>query len=564
MSLPELAEATLDASATKLLAAVAPDVAERRAADAADAAAARETAAAGPAVAADAPPPPPAAEAADVVGASLAASASALAASASGHHTSIPSAYDDDDLHSRFVPSPCRGSLLPDEEEEDSGHPAADDADDIHVDFEELSLHGFEELEEADGRARQAEAAARREAQQAWEARARAAAAKGGPVPPLPSILAAVIARPDPSVEDARRASVEARRWMSGAAQGDNSAPLPSPWAVPWPVPEPESGSEEDDDAPRPCFASFALRVVYESGRTGFADDKDFRPRVGSTIAGRFRVTRKLGTAAFSQAVAATDLCSGREVCLKIVKNNKEYLDQSLDEIKLLEYVNRRASDVLRRAAGVGDGPRPSAGEAEAAGRVLRLVDFFYFQEHLFIVTELLKDNLYDFQKFLFRRGLPAFFTPPRVRSVARQILAALSFVHGVGILHCDLKPENLLLSSYSRCRVKVIDFGSSCFVTDHLTSYIQSRSYRAPEVILGCEYGPKIDVWSLGCILFELLTGRVLFVNDSVPTILARMQSVLGPIPRHMVESGKESASFFTQGGSIFESPEREDEPYL
>lgn len=70
----------------------------------------------------------------------------------------------------------------------------------------------------------------------------------------------------------------------------------------------------------------------------------------------------------------------------------------------------------------------------------------------------------------------------------------------------------------YHRCEVKVIDLGSSCFITDHLSSYVQSRSYRAPEVILGLPYGQKIDIWSLGCILAELATGYVLFqVRDRV-----------------------------------------------
>ena len=56
------------------------------------------------------------------------------------------------------------------------------------------------------------------------------------------------------------------------------------------------------------------------------------------------------------------------------------------------------------------------------------------------------------------------------------------------------------------RCEVKIIDFGSSCFITDHLSSYVQSRSYRAPEVILGMPYDQKIDIWSLGCILVKSL----------------------------------------------------------
>ena len=66
------------------------------------------------------------------------------------------------------------------------------------------------------------------------------------------------------------------------------------------------------------------------------------------------------------------------------------------------------------------------------------------------------------------------------------QCLEALRFVHGLDLIHCDLKPENILIKSYSRCEIKVIDFGSSCFTRDHLSSYVQSRSYRAPEVILG------------------------------------------------------------------------------
>lgn len=96
------------------------------------------------------------------------------------------------------------------------------------------------------------------------------------------------------------------------------------------------------------------------------------------------------------------------------------------------------------------------------------------------------------------------------VQCITVQILEALRFLHGLGLLHCDLKPENILVKSYSRCEIKVIDLGSSCFATDHLCSYVQSRSYRAPEVILGLPYSHKIDIWSLGCILAELCSGTV------------------------------------------------------
>ncbi len=64
-------------------------------------------------------------------------------------------------------------------------------------------------------------------------------------------------------------------------------------------------------------------------------------------------------------------------------------------------------------------------------------------------------------------------------------MLNALDYIHSLHLIHCDLKPENILLSSVSNSEVKIIDFGSSCFIHDHLSSYVQSRSYRAPEVII-------------------------------------------------------------------------------
>ncbi|KAH9316482.1 hypothetical protein KI387_025109 [Taxus chinensis] len=281
-------------------------------------------------------------------------------------------------------------------------------------------------------------------------------------------------------------------------------------------------------------FETFILKIVHRKNRTGFEEDKNFHVVLNSVIAGRYHVTEYLGSAAFSKAIQAHDLHTGMDVCMKIIKNNKDFFDQSLDEIKLLKYVNKHDP---------GD-----------KYHILRLYDYFYYREHLFIVCELLKANLYEFHKFNRESGGEVYFTMPRLQSITIQCLEALQFLHNLGLIHCDLKPENILVKSYSRCEVKVIDLGSSCFQTDHLCSYVQSRSYRAPEVILGLPYDKKIDIWSLGCILAELCSGNVLFQNDSPATLLARVVGIIGPIDQDMLVKGRDTYKYFTKNHMLYE----------
>ncbi|KAL3529445.1 hypothetical protein ACH5RR_008767 [Cinchona calisaya] len=281
-------------------------------------------------------------------------------------------------------------------------------------------------------------------------------------------------------------------------------------------------------------FETFDLKIVHRKNRTGFEEDKNFHVVLNSVIAGRYHVTEYLGSAAFSKAIQAHDLHTGMDVCVKIIKNNKDFFDQSLDEIKLLKYVNKHDP---------GD-----------KYHILRLYDYFYYREHLLIVCELLKANLYEFHKFNRESGGEVYFTMPRLQSITIQCLEALQFLHGLGLIHCDLKPENILVKSYSRCEVKVIDLGSSCFETDHLCSYVQSRSYRAPEVILGLPYDKKIDIWSLGCILAELCAGNVVFQNDSPATLLARVIGIIGSIEQEMLAKGRDTYKYFTKNHMLYE----------
>lgn len=120
--------------------------------------------------------------------------------------------------------------------------------------------------------------------------------------------------------------------------------------------------------------------------------------------------------------------------------------------------------------------------------------------------------SLYDFLKEHSFAG----FSLDLIRRIAIQVLQALLFLEKKDIVHCDLKPENILLKQANKSGVKVIDMGSSCFVSERIYNYIQSRFYRAPEIILGVPYTPAIDMWSFGCILAELSSGQAIFPGSN------------------------------------------------
>ena len=129
-------------------------------------------------------------------------------------------------------------------------------------------------------------------------------------------------------------------------------------------------------------------------------------------------------------------------------------------------------------------------------------------------------------------------------------MLAALVLLDQHNIIHCDLKPENILLKNRSQTAIKVIDFGSSCFEDKRLYTYIQSRFYRAPEIILGIPYSTKIDVWSFGCILAELHTGNPLFPGESEAEQLLCIMEVLGVPSAEVLAQATRTDLFFKLNG--------------
>lgn len=170
----------------------------------------------------------------------------------------------------------------------------------------------------------------------------------------------------------------------------------------------------------------------------------------------------------------------------------------------------------------------------------------FYFRGHLCISTDLLDMNLYEFIKAHDFRG----FSLKLIRRFTKQLLNSLVLLHNHKVIHCDLKPENILLAHPVHSEIKVIDFGSSCFEHEKVYTYIQSRFYRSPEVILGMSYGMPIDMWSVGCILAELYTGYPIFPGENEQEQLACIMEVFGPPEKHLIEKSSRRKLFFDSMG--------------
>ncbi len=184
--------------------------------------------------------------------------------------------------------------------------------------------------------------------------------------------------------------------------------------------------------------------------------------------------------------------------------------------------------------------------DPDGSNATLSITSSFYFRYHLCIVTPCLSINLYELIRAHNFIGFPIVL----IRRFARQLLSCLVLLQNKKIIHCDLKPENILLCEARKADVRVIDFGSSCREEEKVYTYIQSRFYRSPEVILGSSYGLGIDMWSLGCILAELWTGYPIFPGENEQEQLACIMEIFGPPDRHLVERCTRKKLFFDSVG--------------
>lgn len=259
----------------------------------------------------------------------------------------------------------------------------------------------------------------------------------------------------------------------------------------------------------------------------GYDDDRgDYQIIAGDHIAYRYEVLGLLGKGSFGQVARCLDHQSGRQVAIKIIRNKKRFHAQALVEVNILRRINEW--------------------DMEDKHHIIQRTTDFYFRGHFCIATELLSINLYEAVKANDFRG----FSVDILRRFAEQLLQCLSLLHQHRVIHCDLKPENILLSHPLKSAIKVIDFGSSCFENEKVYTYIQSRFYRSPEVILGMRYGMEIDMWSLGCILAELYSGYPIFPGENEQEQLACIMEIFGPPDMALLERCTRAKIFFGRRG--------------
>lgn len=302
---------------------------------------------------------------------------------------------------------------------------------------------------------------------------------------------------------------------------------------------------------------------------SGFADEfGDYQAEIGDHLAFRYEILNTLGRGSFGFVYQCKDYKENKMVAIKVVRNKSAFLRQAEIEIDILNAINEsdagfepsidffsfpsnhnttvEADENLVKEEGEGGREKGTEGRKtnKKNHNCIFLESSFRFRGHICLVFPVYGLNLYEVMKLHKFSGFPMRF----VRLVAIQLLQCLSYLREKGIIHCDLKPENILLRDENTAKIVVIDFGSSCKIGQELYSYIQSRFYRSPEVILGLNYGFEIDMWSVAALLPELRVAYPTFPGEDERDQLSCIVEVLGQPPKSMISRSSRRNVFSDQ----------------
>ncbi|KRY00516.1 Homeodomain-interacting protein kinase 1 [Trichinella pseudospiralis] len=242
-----------------------------------------------------------------------------------------------------------------------------------------------------------------------------------------------------------------------------------------------------------------------------------------------YEVLEFLGKGTFGQVVKCWKKGTKDIVAVKILKKHPSYARQGQIEVSILQRLSKENAE---------------------EHNFVQAFECFQHKNHTCLVFEMLEQNLYDYLKANKFAPLPL----ACIRPIVQQVLSALCKLKELGLIHADLKPENIMLVDpvNQPFRVKVIDFGSASLVSKAITNtYLQSRYYRAPEIILGLPFNEAIDMWSLGCVVAELFLGWPLYPGSCEFDQIRFISQTQGLPAAHVLNTATKTQRFFKQDGS-------------
>uniref|UniRef100_A0A3B3CCD6 Protein kinase domain-containing protein n=1 Tax=Oryzias melastigma TaxID=30732 RepID=A0A3B3CCD6_ORYME len=240
----------------------------------------------------------------------------------------------------------------------------------------------------------------------------------------------------------------------------------------------PHSSMHESTVAPRSQQQAFSSSDFFSSNNSLKVQENSILP--GNK--GHYLVEKFLGEGTFGKVVKCRDLLTDKHVAIKIMKRN----DEGEEEIKALTELSKINAD---------------------AYNLVNFVEWFRYKSDICIVFEMLDKNFNDLMKD--RQSSP--LDLKEVRAIAWQLIVALKGLKKLNLVHCDIKPDNIMLVDHilKPFRLKLIDFGLA-EKTKNLKkgTPMQNRMFRAPEVILGLPLDESLDMWTVGYILAFLYSG--------------------------------------------------------
>lgn len=243
----------------------------------------------------------------------------------------------------------------------------------------------------------------------------------------------------------------------------------------------------------------------------------------GEMLGDHFLVISPIDQGKFGQVVKILDMRTKRKTyyAAKISNNIPHEVENAKYEIELMKKLQE-----------------PHIRDNEGHDQILQMVDNFIYDNRVVILSNHLGLNLYNYQQNrIAKLKKKQVFSKKQMKTTAKQMCQGLKFMKNKSVIHCDLKLENILFTD-SKCKnIRLIDFGAGCESYENGYTYVQSRYYRAPETVLGIPYDHQIDMWSVGCILYEMAVGSVLFPGQDENEMIEYWIITIDAIPQNMLE---------------------------